>query len=133
MVLRWLSWAAGLQLSLLSSLGVRPAGFVPQAQVRPRGLPVAQPPPPRERARCPPPPPPWALQRCNSRSKRSVDELGRARRARPLLPRSRVPSPGVPPLPPRQLRELDGVLAHMHLREDQYRQVGQGRAPGWCV
>ncbi|KAL4438502.1 hypothetical protein ABPG77_000150 [Micractinium sp. CCAP 211/92] len=52
-VLRWLSWAAGLQLSLLSSLGVRPAGFVPQAQ----------------------------------------------------------------------LRELDGVLAHMHLREDQYRQA----------
>ncbi|KAL4424115.1 hypothetical protein ABPG75_001416 [Micractinium tetrahymenae] len=52
-VLRWLSWAAGLQLSLLTSLGVTPAGFVPQAKVR----------------------------------------------------------------------ELNGVVAHMHLREDQYRQA----------
>lgn len=32
LALRWMSWAAGLQLSFLSSLGVVPAGFVPQSK-----------------------------------------------------------------------------------------------------
>lgn len=100
-VLRWLSWAAGLQLSLLSSLGVAPAGFVPQAKVRRSSDPA-----------------------CNHHA--------RPRFREGILSDCCCPDHAVS-LRPGQVRELNGVVAHMHLREDQYRRVGRGRALASCA